>query len=155
MEQADARLHRAPNLVEDIALASDHALRGVIVDTSGRPCAGSTVVLLRGAGVTHETTTNDRGEFIFPDVRGGLYRITSRDQTSSVCQVCRVWTPEAAPPAARPLVLLFADAGVTRGQQPIRELFVCHPVLLGALIAAAVAIPIAVHNSGDDRPAGS
>jgi hypothetical protein len=42
-------------------------------------------------------------------------------------------------------VLVVADSAVARGQRPIGEIL-CNPVLIGLLIAAAIAIPIAVHN---------
>jgi len=40
------------------------------------------------------------------------------------------------------------------GQQPFSAIFT-NPLFIGLVIAAAIAIPIAVHNSQSDRPPGS
>ena len=61
--------------------------------------------------------------------------------------------PGTAPPAANDRLLLVTESNVTRGQQPINRLV--DPLLLGVIIAGAVAIPIAVRNSNNDRPSGS
>jgi hypothetical protein len=44
---------------------------------------------------------------------------------------------------------MVAGEGVERGQRPFSDLL-SGPLLIGLLIAAAVAIPIAIHNSQDD-----
>jgi len=47
-------------------------------------------------------------------------------------------------------LLVVSDSSVERGQRPIGELFCSPPFLIGALIVAAIVIPIAVHNAQDD-----
>jgi hypothetical protein len=44
---------------------------------------------------------------------------------------------------------------VERGQRPFSDLFFADPLLVGLVVAAAIAIPIAVSSSRNDRPAGS
>ena len=62
---------------------------------------------------------------------------------------CRCWSPRTAPPAATNELLLITGDPVERGQRCIGDLF-SGPVLIGLIIAAAVVIPIAVHNSQKD-----
>jgi len=49
---------------------------------------------------------------------------------------------------------VVADQQVVRGQQPFSAIFT-NTLFIGLVIAAAIAIPIAVHNSQDDQPSGS
>ena len=51
-----------------------------------------------------------------------------------------------APPAASQSLLLVKDGETIRGQQPIANLFTS-PLVIGLVLAAAIAIPIAVNNS--------
>ena len=44
--------------------------------------------------------------------------------------------------------LLSPNQQIQRGQRPIAD-FLSGPVLIGLVIAAAIAIPIAIHNSKD------
>jgi hypothetical protein len=43
---------------------------------------------------------------------------------------------------------------VVRGQQPLSALLM-NPLVIGAVIAAAVAIPLAVHHNHHESPSGS
>jgi hypothetical protein len=63
--------------------------------------------------------------------------------------LCRCWAAGTAPPAAQGEVLLVPIGLVERGQRPIGEIL-ANPILIGLIIAAAIALPIAVHNSKDD-----
>lgn len=94
--------------------------------------------------------TDAAGQFVLPGVTAGIQRLTAEDAVLN----CRIWTHAAAPPAAMDHVTLIADQTIVRGQQPFSAIFT-NPLFIGLVIAAAVAIPIAVHNSQDDRPSGS
>jgi hypothetical protein len=131
--------------------------------------AGQTILLSNGRSVA-STTTNDRGEFEFAGVKGGAYSVHTGEQT----QTCRVWTSAAAPPSAtRGLMIVQGDQAVlgqNRGPfigcgtpvycgTPVggaglgmREAL-RNPLVIGGIVAAAIAIPVAVHNSNDDDPA--
>jgi hypothetical protein len=104
----------------------------------------------RTARPRQERTTPD-GRFAVGDLQAGTYRL---ETSEGVC-ICRLWTSAAAPPAAAPSLLIVNDASVTRGQRPIRDLFHADPVLMATVVAAAIAIPIAVHKSRDDSSEGS
>jgi hypothetical protein len=67
---------------------------------------------------------------------------------------CRAWTHAAAPPAATDQLTVVDGPPLIRGQQPFSAVFT-NPLFIGLVIAAAIAIPIAVHNAQHDHPSGS
>ena len=96
-------------------------------------------------------TTDQRGGFVFSNLAAGTYRL----ETKSGVYLCRIWTHAAAPPSAAPSLLVVNDAQIERGQRPMKEIFRSDPLLMAAIVAAAIAIPIAVHKSQDDSAEGS
>jgi len=149
--------------IADVALENDGALLGQAVTAQGQPVAGATVLLDNGREQA-STTTDARGRFRFADVRGGAYRVRTNQQT----KLCRVWKAGTAPPAANKGVLIVDGKQAVLGQycsspvgcgSPVRagwdgakEVFK-NPLVIGGVIAAAIAIPVALHNSDDDDPA--
>ena len=125
--------------VQDVRLGDQGTLAGQLLDASGRPVAEQPVALLQGTKVLAETRTDGAGRFSFPQVRGGVYQLTS----GTAWVACRVWTNQAAPPAAQGQVLVVSEGEIVRGQQPISALFT-NPLVIGLIIAAAVAIPLAI-----------
>jgi hypothetical protein len=136
--------------LQDVRLGDNGSLEGQVCDAAGHPVVRQPVTLAQGSQVIAQTRTDGTGCFVFPQVRGGVYQISHG--TASVA--CRVWTKAAAPPAAQGRVLLGSDAQVVRGQQPISCLFT-NPLVVGLIVAAAIAIPLAVHKSHSDEPSGS
>jgi len=130
----------------DVQLTSDGQLVGQYLDGGGQALSEQTLVLQRGTKVIAETITDTQGRFQFDNLHGGLFQLRSAEQVT----VCRCWTAGTAPPRAGEKLLIIAQQDVSRGQRPIGEIF-SNPLLIGALIAGAVAIPIAIHNSGDDN----
>jgi hypothetical protein len=96
------------------------------------------------------TKTDERGRFAFGSLPGGLYVLA----TPHGGQICRVWEPGTAPPAAADDVLLISDTAVVRGQTfcptSLYEWFETHPLLGYTAVAAAIAVPIILINSDDD-----
>jgi hypothetical protein len=131
--------------VVDLRLNEQGMLCGSVLDAAGRPQADQIVLLHQQNATLAQARTDARGQFAFPHVRSGIYQVTATSGTA----LCRVWTHEAAPPLARDSLKLADGSTVMRGQQPLYCLFT-NPWVLGALIAAAVAIPIAVHEAQDD-----
>jgi hypothetical protein len=128
--------------MHDIALGRAGTLSGQLIDESGVPLASQRIIARGGAGQPIAAVSDRDGRFTLTGLRGGLYEIST--ERSSLA--CRCWTPNAAPPRALKEVLLVAERDVERGQRPIADLLT-GPVLIGLIIAAAIAIPIAVHNS--------
>lgn len=135
--------------VRDVALGPGGTLRGTVYNTEGQRQSHQSVILTCGARPLARATSDDQGEFTFRGLRGGVYGLS----VSGASQVYRVWTAQAAPPKAIPQVALVTGGLVQRGQRPFYELFVCDPVVLGVILAAAIAIPVAVNNSRSHRPA--
>jgi len=137
---------KGSNQPTDVQLTEDHQLVGQYVDAEGQPLAEQPLALQRGSRLVAETNTDSQGRFQFRDLNGGLFQLRSLDQIIA----CRCWTPGAAPPKAAKRLLVVGQQDVSRGQHPFPEIFK-NPLLIAALIAGAVAIPIAIHNSGDNN----
>ena len=155
----DAASASAPTakLVTDVALDDAGALNGQAVNLQGQPLAGATVVLDDGRKQI-STTADAQGQFRFADLRGGAYRVQAGQQM----KMCRAWKAGTAPPAAnRGLMIVdgeqtvlgqYCATPVGGGGSRLRELMY-NPLVIGGVIAAAIAIPVALHNSDDDDPA--
>jgi hypothetical protein len=89
--------------------------------------------------------TDAGGVFAFRQVRGGVYQLI----VDRAAVTCRVWTAQAAPPAAAEQLVLVAPTATVRGQQPFSAVFT-NPLVIGLIVAAAVVVPIAVHNAHKD-----
>jgi hypothetical protein len=133
-------------MVRDVALDAQGRIAGQILDAQGQPRARQIITVQRQGAQPVQTRTDAQGRFVLGDLSGGVYQIA----TSDASVVCRCWTANSAPPAATHELLLVAGEKVQRGQYPITDLLTSGPVLIGLVIAAAIAIPIAVHNSQDD-----
>ncbi len=133
--------------VRDVALDRVGTLVGQVVDEHGVPQAQQQVVVRRVniEAAEAKTLTDATGRFAVVGLQGGLHELS----VGHVTTTHRLWTPAAAPPAAAREVLLVSSDAVQRGQRPIADLLT-GPVLIGLIIAAAIAIPIAIHNSRKD-----
>lgn len=127
----------------DVALAAGGALRGEVVNGAGHPLVGTVVRVRQGQEIIATRLTGRRGEFEVTGLRGGLYLI----ETEQTSRHCRLWTTGAAPPAAIDRLLIVAGETLSRGQRPFREFFFNDAVLVGAVVGAAVAIPVAIQDS--------
>lgn len=149
--------------VTDIALDARNGLNGQALTPQGTPLAGETVVLDDGASQI-TTATDAAGRFRIDNLRGGAYRVQVAGQT----QFCRAWRAGTAPPAANDGLMVVPGAPTVLGQYcgspvgcgtPVGAGFagfreaMRNPLVVGGVIAAAIAIPVALHNSNDDEPA--
>jgi hypothetical protein len=121
-------------------------MAGQFVDAQGQPKQNQLLVVKRHNGELRQTKTDAQGRFVIEGMSGGLCQIASTE--SAV--VCRCWTANSAPPSATRELLIVSGEGVQRGQRPIGDLLFSGPMLIALVIAAAIAIPIAIHNSDDD-----
>jgi len=137
--------------IQDVELGVGGTLRGRVVDRQGRPQPNAVVVVRQSTQDLATTTADETGRFVVGGLRGGLHHVL----TDGDALVCRSWATHTAPPAATEQVLLVRGDRVERGQMPLGSLLVSDPVLLGIVIAAAIAIPVAVHNAKSDRASGS
>lgn len=131
---------------KDVALGVLGELRGQLLDAQGRVRANEFVMVQRPGQAPIRVQTDDQGRFVVAGLSGGAYQVFAKESAIT----CRCWTAQTAPPVARQELLVVTGEGVQRAQRPFGDLLFSTPVLVGLVIAAAVAIPIAVHNSQDD-----
>lgn len=140
----------------DIVLTQGGVLRGYVVNGQGVAVPGTEVKLTAPNGQKVVTKADAKGRFGYQGLAGGQY--TLETELGSVA--CRAWTAKAAPPRTATSLLMVHDAQIARGQwaaPPAANGFVSnmknvmtHPFAVAGIIGAAVAIPVAIHNSNDD-----
>ncbi|HYW78650.1 MAG TPA: carboxypeptidase-like regulatory domain-containing protein [Thermoguttaceae bacterium] len=133
--------------VVDIELQSGGMFLGQVVDPTGKPVAGVAVSVRRLEQEVATTTTNRSGYFSVRGLQGGTYEIT----TGPSCGLYRLWAPGTAPPAARQGALIVVGGQQVRGQQGPVGYWLGNPWVVAGIVATAVAIPVAIHNSRADR----
>jgi len=153
---ATAPLARALTVV-DVALQADGVLHGQIVDKQGRPLVAAEVQIQSAAtDKPWRSQTDAQGRFQFTGLSGANYSLQVGPQT----QLLRVWAAGTAPPSATSGVLMVQDSDVILAQNcgsPVCGSAVkkakhplANPWIIGGLVAAAIAIPVAIHNADDD-----
>jgi hypothetical protein len=138
-------------LVHDVELTEQGTLEGCVVDQDGMTLAAAPVILMRQEREAARVATDRQGAFSVGGLRGGVYTIVV---DTDAC-VCRVWSAGTGPPHAGRQLLIVRGEQVERGQMPFHCLFPQGPVLAGLVVAAAIAIPVAIHNSSGDSASGS
>ncbi|HTM54316.1 MAG TPA: carboxypeptidase-like regulatory domain-containing protein [Pirellulales bacterium] len=137
--------------VLDISLQQGGILSGVVVDGQGAPMIEKEVTVLQSGKVVARTTSNAKGEFAVRGLRGGVYQVIAGQGGTTL----RAWEGNAAPPAAKPGAMIVGSGSVVRGQRPFGSLVFSDAIVLAAIIAAAIAIPIAISRSGKSQPSSS
>jgi hypothetical protein len=156
-----AAAHGPRPTVLDVVLSDSGALRGKVYNAQGQPLNHVEVLVVASRGEAVRSRTNEQGEFALDGLRGGVYHVAAGHGMQTV----RAWSNGTAPPAAERQVLIVSDPRVVLGQYEPGTLghffqeakyTLSNPLIVAGIIAAAVAIPVAIHNSGnDDAPSGS
>ena len=139
---------QAQPLPDDVALDSAGYLHGVVADAQGRPIADQPVLLGRPGCQLPPCRADAAGRFRVGPLRGGPYYLSAGGHT----RLLRVWTAPTAPPAAAEVALMVVENDVVRGQMPMEHFFASDAVIVGALVAAAITLPIVIHNSSNSGP---
>jgi hypothetical protein len=134
-------------VIHDIRLDLNGTLHGKLIDLEGRPVIEETLELIREGQIIATTASDQDGRFQFAPGSTGVYQI----HWGQTMVVCRAWSEAAAPPVAKRQLVVLAAPSLVRGQQPAREIF-RNPLFIGLLVAAAIAIPVAIHNSRSSSP---
>jgi len=131
-----------------VALRPGGVLQGQVVDPQGVPAAGTRVVLAREGKPLATTQTDDQGRFGFSGLKGGLYQLATAQNGG----MYRLWATGTAPPAARADALLVSGDSVVRGAMGQGGMlsFLANPWVLGAIVAAAIAVPLALDRSHNE-----
>jgi len=137
-------------LISDLKLHQGHMLLGQVVDAQNNGLPKVKVTLGSGRKQLAVGTTDANGYFAFSGLQtSGVYQITAAEGFG----VYRVWTSKTAPPSAQQAALIVSGNQIVRGQAFARGMrdALANPWIVGSLVAAAIAIPVAVHNA-DRRP---
>jgi len=126
----------------DVALRPGGFLPGQAVDVQGAPLANKRVSIHEQGRQIATTSTDAAGYFLVRDLRGGTYEIAVGD----VRGVFRLWASGTAPPSAEGGALLVAGKGPVRGQSGPIGFWLSKPWVVAGAVAAAVAVPAAMHN---------
>lgn len=135
--------------VVDIQLDKRQALVGDIVTANGSPVAKIPVQLWYRNQLRETVESDERGVFRFQDLRGGTYQFAVGNEV----HVLRCWAAGSAPPHASETFRLTVSEEIVRGQGLPATCGVVNPWLIAGVAAAAIIIPIALHNNRSDRTA--
>ena len=140
----------------DVSLADRGLLTGRVLDTARQPKPQVDVTVYSAGQAVATTQTDARGVFAVAGLRGGVHHVAIPE----ACVTCRLWAPGTAPPAAERFVEIIEDQSVVRGQwgPPTvtnnflkkSKVMATNPFVVGGVVAAAVAIPVALHNADED-----
>ncbi len=153
--------------IVDIALGAGGMLSGRILNGNGQPVPNTTLSLQSHQRTLAKATSGKDGSFRFSAMRGGIYQIQAEGHTMTA----RVWAENTAPPHALANATLVTGT-VVRGQGCTEDsctgacggtcaagkaplAFLLNPVVIGAAVAAAVAIPLATDDDDDDTAPAS
>ncbi len=135
--------------VVDIQLDHQQTLVGRVAHADGSPVAGLTVQLWQRNQLHETLASNERGDFRFQNLPGGTYQIAIGNDV----HVLRCWATGSAPPHARDMLRLTVSEETVRGQGFPPTCGVVNPWIIAGVAAAAIVIPIALHNNRSDRKA--
>lgn len=141
--------------VVDVALGQNGVLYGQLLDHQGRQLPITAIHLTNG-NQDWTTYTDADGNFRLEGLIGSTYQVEAAGQT----EIVRAWAEGTAPPRAAEGLLLVHDNSVVLGQHcgsPVCGGMICaakhplaNPFIFGGIVAAAIAIPVAIHNHDAD-----
>jgi hypothetical protein len=137
--------------VKDVALQEGGVLVGQVVDPQGAVKANVPVSVSQEGQVVVETKSGADGYFAVKGLRGGVHQVAAAEGQG----VYRLWVAGTAPPAAQEGILVVSGSDVTRGQAGGGgglKTFLANPLVIAAIVATAVAVPLAIHNSHSSDP---
>ncbi len=141
-------------MVRDVELKYGGLLVGRLLDPNGRPLANQEVSILAAGKVLAATRSDAEGVFAVSSLRGGVHQINTTD----IAQVCRLWTNGTAPPEAPQSIEIVSGQDLVRGQYgpppgnrmwQKAKVWATNPFVVGGIVAAAVAIPVALADDND------
>lgn len=134
----------------DVALREGSVLVGQVVSAEGTGLEDISVSLRTQGKTVLTTRTGKGGYFAVKGLHGGVYQLVAQDGHG----VYRLWSAGTAPPAAQEGAVLVVGNDVLRGQDPGPwKAFLTNPLIIAAVVATAVAVPVALHNAHQHAPA--
>ena len=135
----------------DVSLSADGLLRGQAVNAQGRPAPLTRVSVRQNDREVATATTDRNGHFLLPGLRVGTYQLVAGQASVTY----RLWQAKMAPPSATRAVLIVVDGRQVLAQQGPLGYWLSNPWIVAGLVAAAVAIPVAIHNHQTDNAPAS
>jgi hypothetical protein len=133
----------------DVRLDDQGRLHVSLCRADGSACPHRNIEIREVRGETVQTATDAQGDATVTLARGGVFLIVAGETG----KLCRVWTQDAAPPAAVDGVLLVEDATIIRGYRGpgkgVYNFLRRNPLMTLGIGAAAVAIPVALWDKDD------
>ena len=136
--------------INDVALAVSGTLQGQVVDGAGTALPGVTVTVRQQENLVAQVVSDAQGRFQVAGMPGGIFTLTTPGSDGNF----RLWAPGTAPPGARPAALVVHNPQVVRGQASMSKLM-SRPIVIGMIIATAIAVPVAIHAIQTHRQSGS
>ena len=133
----------------DVELLPGGVLVGQVVDSNGAPMAAVRVSLLQADREVTAAMTDRLGNFSVSGLGGGTFEIVAGQARG----IYRVWVPNTAPPQAQRGVLIAPQGGGVRAQGGPLGFWLSNPWVVAGLVAAAVTVPVVIHNHRLDRTA--
>lgn len=149
---AESATSLAKAKVPDVVLQPNGTLQGRVIVQDGAGAISIPVAIQGNNGAVTKVMTDKNGRFMATGLPGGVYQLTAHGTET----VVRAWTPKTAPPNVVNDVSIDAGEGVVRGQLgPFDTCLPCppslprlpqirKPVLLGAAVLTAIALPLAL-----------
>jgi hypothetical protein len=144
------------NLPIDVALQSQGCFVGRVTKTDGHPEAHAAFAIYNDQGLVVRGFADQQGLVTVDGLQGGVYQLVVGMES----HLLRLWADRTAPPSAIREVLLVQDPGVVRAQwaapRPLNNLArrvkfgARNPLVFGAVLTAAVGVPVIVHNLNQD-----
>ncbi|NLF09773.1 MAG: carboxypeptidase regulatory-like domain-containing protein [Pirellulaceae bacterium] len=135
----------APPVV-DVAMTDGGVLQGRVVDLQGGGVAGVPVSVKTQNKELAQTTTTEDGHFTVNGLRDGVYQLAAGEGQG----VYRIWAAKTAPPAAQKNAIVYTQGGY--GGCGGLKMFLSNPIVIAGLVATAIAVPVALANSGSSSP---
>jgi hypothetical protein len=146
---AEAPVAGSP-VVIDVALRDGGTFVGQVVDARGVSQPEQTVTLAYEGQEVVRMQTNEQGVFAAQGLQGGVYRVA----TAHGVVDARLWAEGTAPPTAKSAAMIVSGQDVISGQGPgcgILSWIQAHPFAATAIVATAVAVPVALASNDDDN----
>ena len=141
-----APVAKAP--IGDIALRDGGLLVGLVVDAQAKPLAKAEVSIRQAGKEVARTTTDKNGVFAAKGLRGGQYQVATAQGVVNY----RLWADKTAPPTARSAAMVISSDKVVAGNYgpgPILSFMTEYPFCAAAIVATAIAVPVAVADDDD------
>ncbi|MEX0820346.1 MAG: carboxypeptidase-like regulatory domain-containing protein [Pirellulaceae bacterium] len=141
---AGQTVQAASPIIRDVALQPGGVLNGQVLDEQAVAQGQAKIAVVHKGKPLTVTETDAAGRFVLAGLEPGVYELHLAQGGGAY----RVWAPRTAPPAAEQGVLLVQDSRVVLNQGGGHFGWLANPWVLAGIVAAAIAIPLALSDSG-------